>query len=118
MSSAARQSGFSLLELSVALAVLALAVVALLHLGSQSTRSAQASERHALALMLAQNLAVSASLDNQHADSGQTELGPYHWQWQRETVPASLPGLQGWQWRISAEDGQQVAELTSWQVAR
>ena len=116
-SPASRQQGLSLLELMVAVAVLALAVVALLHLGSQSTRSAQHSQQQALALIVLQNLAASGELSPEWGNQGQVELAGRQWHWQRRPVQGALPGIQGWHWAVLADSGQQVAELTSWQAA-
>ena len=116
-SPASRQQGLSLLELMVAVAVLALAVVALLHLGSQGTRSAQHSEQQALALIVLQNLAASAEVEPQSDSQGQAVLAGRQWHWQRRPVQGALPGIQGWHWAVLADSGQQVAELTSWQAA-
>lgn len=110
------QAGFSLLELIVAIAVLALAVIALLHMGSQATTSAHIARQHTLALIVAQNLQTQAALPAPMAAAGQLELGGQHWHWQRQPVQGPLPGVQGWHWQLSDASGQQLLALTSWQA--
>ena len=56
------QAGFSLLELLVALAIFGMAVVGLLNLSGESTRTAVILEERALAAVVAENQAIEALL--------------------------------------------------------
>ncbi|TQV29568.1 type II secretion system protein GspI, partial [Xanthomonas perforans] len=62
LANARASSGFSLLELIVALAIFGIAVVGLLNLSSESTRTAVVLEEHALAAVVAENQAIEATL--------------------------------------------------------
>lgn len=54
--------GFSLLELIVALAIFGMAVVGLLNLSGESTRTVVVLEERALAAVVAENQAIEATL--------------------------------------------------------
>lgn len=89
--------GFSLIEMLVALAVFSLAVLALLNLSGQSTRSAALVEEQVLAGMVADNRAVEAMVLDMAslaaAGEGEETLGGRAWQWTRtlsETPVAEL----------------------------
>ncbi|TDK28684.1 type II secretion system protein GspI [Luteimonas aestuarii] len=88
MRCADRQSGFSLIELLVAMAVFALVVLALLNLSGESTRTAAHVEERVLAGIVAQNLAAEAMLLEPRAlatpAAGVEELGGRRWRWLRE----------------------------------
>ena len=85
-------AGFSLLELLVALAVFSLAVLALVHLGSESTRSAAVVESRFFAGIVAENRAVEAAHlplpALQSTSRGEESQGLRRWQWQRTVQPA------------------------------
>lgn len=79
-------SGFSLIEMLVALAVFALAVLALLNLSAENTRSALLAEQRVLAGVVADNHAVEAMLvpAGELADAGGNERnGDRDWTWLR-----------------------------------
>ncbi len=115
-----RQDGFSLIELSVALAVMAVAVLALMQLASQSTRTAAHLQRQALAQLVAANLAVSSRLPDAAGLplQGEQELGGLRWHWQR--LPGAALGQDSRHLRIEVQssDGQGHATLDSWMPAR
>ncbi|MBJ6982802.1 type II secretion system minor pseudopilin GspI [Luteimonas sp. MC1572] len=89
--------GFSLIEMLVALAVFALAVLGLLNLAGESTRTAVAIEERVLAAVVADNVAVEAMTidtrllgDDAH---GSETAGGRDWRWTRTvaaTADASL----------------------------
>jgi general secretion pathway protein I len=89
--------GFSLIEMLVALAVFALAVLGLLNLAGESTRTAVAIEERVLAAVVADNVAVDvamldARLLGDDAEGSET-LGGREWRWTRvasATADASL----------------------------
>lgn len=79
-------AGFSLIEMLVALSVFALAILALLNLSGENTRSAALAEERVLAGVVADNHAVEAMLlpAEQLADAGgQERNGGRDWQWTR-----------------------------------
>lgn len=104
-------SGFSLLELLVALAVFSLAALALLRLGAESTRSAAIVEQRLLADIVAENRAVEAATlplaQLQAAREGNEEQGGLHWHWQRELIAAG-DGLMQVRVGVRAGDSGQV----------
>lgn len=85
------QHGFSLIEMLVALAVFGLAVLALLNLAGESTRSAVVIEQNLLAGVVADNRAVEALVatpaELQGPATGVEIAGGRHWRWVREIHP-------------------------------
>ena len=92
-----RAAGFSLIEMLVALAVFALAVLGLMNLSGESTRTAVAIEERVLAAVVADNVAVEAATVDvrELADeaSGREEAGGRDWRWTRSTTPTADPSL-------------------------
>ena len=82
-----RSSGFTLLELLVALAVFSLVVLALLNLAGESTRTAVIVEERVLAGIVAENRAVEAAIeplaDLAAHGKGDERLGDRGWHWTR-----------------------------------
>lgn len=97
MASAPPAAGFSLIEMLVALAVFALAVLGLLNLAGESTRTAVAIEERMLAAVVADNVAVdAATLDVRalaHDVRGSEVAGGIAWHWTRSTTPTADPWL-------------------------
>ncbi|MBB1472430.1 MULTISPECIES: type II secretion system minor pseudopilin GspI [unclassified Luteimonas] len=92
-----RASGFSLIEMLVALAVFALAVLGLLNLAGESTRTAVAIEERVLAAVVADNVAVEAATidarllgDDAH---GTETAGGRDWRWTRTVAPTADASL-------------------------
>ncbi|MCC8468578.1 type II secretion system minor pseudopilin GspI [Xanthomonas phaseoli] len=117
LADARASGGFSLLELIVALAIFAMAVVGLLNLSGESTRTAVVLEERALAAVVAENQAIEATLAPAAAIGapahGQVVLGGRNWEWQRQSTPAGAAGLLQIQVRVrSAGQAQEVASLT------
>ncbi|MGO1541864.1 MAG: type II secretion system minor pseudopilin GspI [Luteimonas sp.] len=82
-----RSSGFTLLELLVALGVFSLVVLALLNLAGESTRTAVIVEERVLAGIVAENRAVEAAVEPlaelaAHGE-GTEHLGDRDWHWTR-----------------------------------
>lgn len=90
-------AGFSLIEMLVALAVFALAVLGLLNLAGESTRTAVAIEERVLAAVVADNVAVDAATLDVRAlsdeASGTEDAGGITWRWTRRSAPAADPAL-------------------------
>lgn len=82
-----RASGFTLLELLVALAVFALVVLALLNLAGEGTRTAVIVEERVLAGIVAGNRAVESAIEPVEAlaaeAAGLERLGERDWRWTR-----------------------------------
>ena len=94
---APRCPGFSLIEMLVALAVFALAVLGLLNLAGESTRTAVAIEERVLAAVVADNVAVEAATlqvrELAEDARGSEEAGGVSWRWNRRTTPSADPSL-------------------------
>ncbi|MDH5832870.1 type II secretion system minor pseudopilin GspI [Luteimonas kalidii] len=107
------EAGFSLIEMLVALAVFALAVLGLLNLAGESTRTAVAIEERVLAAVVADTLAVdAATLDVRalSADAGGREhAGGRDWQWTRSITPTADPALLRVDIRVSPPGESRVA---------
>lgn len=90
-------TGFSLIEMLVALAVFALAVLGLLNLAGESTRTAIAIEERVLAAIVADTVAVeAATLDVREVAveaRGTEEAGGVEWRWTRRATPTADPAL-------------------------
>lgn len=91
-------SGFSLIEMLVAMAVFGLAVLALLHLAGENARSAALVEERVLAGVVADNRAVEAALASaaelQAAPSAGTETaGDRRWRWRRQLLATDMDGV-------------------------
>lgn len=92
-----RARGFTLLELLVALAVFALAVLALLNLAGETTRTAALVEERVLAGIVAGNRAVEASVEPLPAlaarAEGEERQGDRDWRWSRTLEPTDDAAL-------------------------
>ncbi len=94
-----RQSGFSLLEVMVALAVLAIGFTALLGLHARNLEIAATERAHGEALLLARSLLAETELagvavpGEESGDFETTHPGRYPgWLWQRSVAPTPIPG--------------------------
>ncbi|CAE6714988.1 hypothetical protein XA1314C_07710 [Xanthomonas arboricola] len=110
-------AGFSLLELMVALAIFGMAVVGLLNLSGESTRTAVVLEERALAAVVAENQAIEAMLAPTAAAlapaNGQETLGGRTWDWQRKSMPADGAGIVRIQVQVRvAAQAQEIASLS------
>lgn len=104
----ADRSGFTLVELLVALAVFSLAAMALLNLSGENTRSAARVETRTLGGVVAENLAVEAMIAPQVAEgrtSGVTPLAGRRWRWTR-SVSGVDAGLLRIDIRVADDEGQ------------
>ncbi|MEC3886770.1 type II secretion system minor pseudopilin GspI [Xanthomonas campestris] len=113
------QAGFSLLELLVTLAIFGMAVVGLLNLSGESTRTAVILEERALAAVVAENQAIEALLAPAAVAAapatGQESAGARGWDWKRTATPAGQGMLRI---VISVRAAGQAQELASLQVVR
>jgi len=110
------RAGFTLVEILVALAVFSLAALALLNLAGENTRSAARVEERTLGGVVAENIAVEASITRALADgqtAGTTHLAGRDWHWTRTVASTDDPGIQRIDIRITGgpdSDGGQVAD--------
>lgn len=105
----AERSGFTLIEMLVALAVFSLAAMALLNLSGESTRSAQRIETRTLGGMVAENVAVEAAVAPALAEgerSGASDLGGRRWMWSRSVTATADPELLRIDVRVRDDEGQ------------
>jgi len=85
--SARAQSGFTLLEVMVALVILSLAVVTFIQLASQGLRLLRVSGEHQEAVMLADRLARAADVSRESVETGREGA----FEWERRTKLLSMP---------------------------
>ena len=108
------RSGFTLIEMLVALAVFGLAAMALLNLSGENTRSAARVETRTLGGVVAENLAVEAATlpsIGEGRSSGQVELAGRRWTWTRAVTATDVAGMLRIDVRVSDAEGQ-AAERT------
>ena len=110
------QAGFSLIEMLVALAIFGLAVLGLLNLAGESTRSAVAIEERVLAGVVADNLAVEAMIANDGelsamaiAGQGRESAGDRQWRWVRTLTPGEDTGLLRIDVQVMPVDEERIA---------
>lgn len=104
----ADRSGFTLVELLVALAVFSLAAMALLNLLGENTRSAARVETRTLGGVIAENLAVEAMIDPRLVEgetNGAVPLAGRQWRWSR-SVQGVEAGMLRIDIRVSTDEGQ------------
>jgi|TARA_R110002074_G_scaffold107335_5_gene232011 general secretion pathway protein I len=112
--SAHSQSGFSLIEVMMALMVLALGGIGMLSLMQTSTRNAAAIQERALAVIAAENLLNQALLEPRirGGDAGVYELAGGSYAWQLLVEPTTDRDLFRMTLRVNAADtGNELARL-------
>jgi general secretion pathway protein I len=113
-------AGFSLLEMTIAIAVFALAVLALLNLSGESTRTAAQLEERTLGSIVADNQAAEATLiagDAAAPAQGEVELGGRRWRWSRRAETAGQDGLLRVDVEVAPGDAAQVVGTATVWVA-
>jgi len=95
MAGGRRDTGFSLIEMMVALAVIAIAGLALMNLTQTSTRNTAAVETRSLAALAAENLLNTEWLrpGAPEARSGRYELGGVSYDWRTRVAQTGEAGL-------------------------
>jgi general secretion pathway protein I len=111
-----RQSGFTLIEMLVALAIFSLAALALLRLEGATVSSTARLQDQALAQMVARSLAVEALTDpvppalgerrGQAVNAGRT------WLWARRTGRSPEPRILQIRIEVTSDRGSESASLT------
>ncbi|WP_421792876.1 type II secretion system minor pseudopilin GspI [Hyphobacterium sp.] len=93
----ASREGFTLIEMLVALSVLAISGMALLTATQQSTRGAQIIESRSLTALAAENVLNAELIDQSgrrlSADSGEYQLAGRAYDWTLSVIPTPDPGL-------------------------
>lgn len=111
-----RESGFTLIEILVALAVFSLAALALIRLESASVRGVTVLDRTLVANMVARNVALDAVTDARApttGPSGGTEAnGGQVWRWTRTVTPTGDPRIVRIDVAVAAPSGQSVGRAT------
>jgi general secretion pathway protein I len=111
-----RETGFTLVEMLVALAIFSLAALALLRLEGATVSSTARLQEQALAQMVARNLAVEALTDpvppalgerrGQAVNAGRT------WRWTRRTARSPEPRILQIRIEVASDHGRDAASLT------
>ena len=111
-----RESGFTLIEMLVALAIFSLAALALLRLEGATVKNTGLLQEQAVAQIVARNIAVETITDPvapaYGTQQGQTVNGGRRWLWVRNTGRSPEPRIQMINILVLTERGTQAAQLT------
>jgi general secretion pathway protein I len=108
-----RSGGFTLVEVLVALVVVALALGALARTTGQAADTLFEAERRTLALWVASNRLAELTLEARLEPgrrSGQTRMGGRDWRWQTDIAPA--PGGDLWRIDVTVADAGDDRDAT------
>jgi general secretion pathway protein I len=112
----AREAGFTLIEMLVALAIFSLAALALLRLEGATVANTARLQDQAMAQIVARNLAVEAMTDPVAPafgrDSGQAANGGRNWNWTRTVARSPEPRIQQIEIAVQSQIGPEGARLT------
>lgn len=104
------EAGFTLIELLVALAVFSLAVMALLNVAGENTRTAGAVSTRVMADIVAENVAVRTMIASGPLAPGESagteEQGGRLWRWRRKVTPTAQPEMLRVDIAVAAQDGR------------
>ena len=112
-----RQRGFTLVEILVALAVLAIALSGVMRLSAQTIDATVAMRDHTVALWVAQNQLVENLILPDWPDTGSTdgeaEMGGNKWFWSQEISKTGSKHLRKIEVTVrrKSKDGQVLAQL-------
>lgn len=105
--------GFSLIEMLVALAIFGLAVLGLLNLAGESTRTAVVIEERVMAGVVADNVAVDAMTANARelsaSSQGREVAGSVEWRWTRTVSATDDPSILRIDIAVMPPDEQRIA---------
>lgn len=120
MSRAAADRGFTLLEVLVALAILAVALAAGLRALSSSTLSAEGLRERMLADWVAQNRLAELRASGEFPDfgvlEGEAEQAGRRYRWHQHTQPTPNALFRRIDLQVSDRDGQPLASLSGYAV--
>jgi general secretion pathway protein I len=106
--------GFTLIELVVALAVLAIGMTAVLNAASQAAHAGTFLKQRTIAHWVASNRAAELSINSEWPDPGVTSgtevMAEQTWQWETEVQTTEVPELQLVTIRVML-DGEEKASL-------
>lgn len=111
------QSGFTLIEVMLALSIFTMAALAALQVATEHIRSITLIEERAFAIMVASNrmaeIHVSENWPPQNGATGQMQLAERTWYWRQQVVETVTDGLREVTITVSAEeDGNEAAQLS------
>ena len=116
MSGADRESGFTLVEMLVALTVFSLAALALLRLEGATISNTARLQEQAVAQMVARNVAVetlSQPVAPAFGEERGSELnGGRQWSWVRSTARSPEPRIQMIEIAVLSDSGREAARMT------
>lgn len=102
------QSGFTLLEVIIAIALVAIALPAFLFSMAQVSNTTADTTRDSIAQWIAYNQMATVKLEYQLTENllkgeatGQAEMANQRWDWRVVTEESELPGM----WRVTVEAG-------------
>jgi general secretion pathway protein I len=111
-----RESGFTLIEMLVALAIFSLAALALLRLEGATVSNTALLQEQAVAQLVARNIAVETITDpvapSYGATGGETSNGGRRWRWVRNTGRSPEPRIQMIHIAVLTDSGREAARLT------
>ena len=105
-----RYKGFTLLEVLIALAILAIVMVSAIKITADNIKNLWHLENKTLASIIASNHAVQLHLDKEHPEKqeGWDQMAGRRWFWQIQRRASNLSGL--WQYRIDVSlEGEKEA---------
>lgn len=112
-----RARGFTLIEVLVALAVVALALLALTRAATVQVRSFDGLQERTLAGWVAANTLAETRLTDAFPSTGRSEgrtrLGDRDWRWTREVQSTPNPGIRRVEVRVFAADAKEPSASLS-----
>ena len=117
----AAEGGFTLIEMLVALAVFSLAALALLRLEGATVTTTARLQDHAMAQIVARNIAVETLTDPVPppfgTSRGEVMNGGRRWTWVRNTIRSPEARIQQIEIRVASLAGPETASLTIFRPA-
>lgn len=115
------ESGFTLIEMLVALAVMSLGLVALLNVTGENVRAAGQIRESVVGEILAENHLVEAMLAGEDLEmgskTGEDDMASRHWLWERTVSPTSNANMLRIEVSVrpadAGKDGRKAATLTA-----